>query len=287
MIVKLIQPQGYCAGVTNAIKLAYKAKEDNPDKNIYILGKLVHNQSVTDELTKAGIVTLECESEVETLNKLNKGDVIIFTAHGHDEKLDEIAKEKGLLIYDATCPKVKSNLIKIKKEIADNHQVIYIGQKGHKEAKAALSVSDKVSLYDTKLLINYQLITDNNPLVINQTTLNFLALKDIHNDILSHIENARIADEICDATRKRQEAILNIEKDTDLVIIVGASYSSNTQKLVELAKSHLKDATTVLVENVDEVKKLDLAKYKKAAISSGASTPNYIVQEIYNYLLSK
>ena len=104
---------------------------------------------------------------------------------------------------------------------------------------------------------------------------------------MSHIEEARIADEICDATRKRQEAILNIEKDTDLVIIVGASYSSNTQKLVELAKSHLKDANTVLAENVEEVKKLDLAKYKKAAISSGASTPNYIVQEIYNYLLSK
>ena len=159
MEVALIKPQGFCSGVTRAVQLVEKAKEEHPDKNIYILGMLAHNQVLIDDLTKKGFITL-LGDEKEEIKNLNKGDVLVFTAHGHSSELDELAKEKGLITYDATCFKVLDNLKKIKREIEDGHQVIYIGQSGHKEANAALSVSNNVSLYDTKLLINYQLITD-------------------------------------------------------------------------------------------------------------------------------
>ena len=286
MEVALIKPQGFCSGVTRAVELAKKAKEEHPHQNIYILGMLAHNQTLIDDLERDGFITLNGD-EREEINKLNNGDVLIFTAHGHDEKLDEIAKKKGLITYDASCFKVLDNLKKIKREIAEGHQVIYIGQKGHKEANAALSISPNVSLYDTRLLINYQLITDRNPFVINQTTLNFYELKKYHDDILKHYPGARIENEICNATRLRQEAILKIEKDTDLIVIVGHPYSSNSNKLFDIAKANYPHALVVMVNNLKELKEINIKGKRKAAVGSGASTPQYIVDEIYNYLLNE
>ena len=215
--------------------------------------------------------------------------MIIFTAHGHDEKLEKLAEQLGLIIYDATCFKVRSNLDKIKKEINDGHQVIYIGQKGHKESNAALSISNNVSLYDTQLLINYYLITDKSPYIINQTTLNFYELSKYHKDILEHIPGARIENEICAATRLRQEAVTKIDEDTDLIIVVGHPKSSNSNKLFEIAKSRFENAKVSMVCDLQDLfsNDLDFELYKKAAVVSGASTPQYIVNEIYNYLLSK
>ncbi len=286
MEVALIKPQGFCSGVTLAVKTAKKAKEENPEKNIYILGMLAHNQILIDDLTKEGFITLS-GNEFEEINKLNKGDVLVFTAHGHDSKLDEIAKEKGLITYDATCFKVKDNLNKIKEEVRSGHQVIYIGQQGHKEANAALAVSKNVSLYDTKLLINYYLITDESPLVINQTTLNFYELHKYHEDILRHFPKARIENEICNATRLRQEAILKIENDTDLIVIVGHQKSSNTNKLYDIALANYPNAQVIMVNKLDELKEINIEGKRKAAVGSGASTPQYIVDEIYNYLVNK
>lgn len=287
MKVNLIKPQGFCSGVTKAVSIARDAKKENPDKKIYILGMLAHNNTLIKDLESEGFITLCDVDEKSSIEKLNKGDVLVFTAHGHDEKLEELARSKGLIVYDATCFKVKSNLEKIKAEIKDGHQVIYIGQKGHKETNAALAVSDKVSLYDTKLLINYYLITDKNPYVINQTTLNFYELSRYHKDILEHIPGARIEQEICAATRLRQEAVTKIESDTDLIVIVGSKMSSNSNKLFDIAKLNFKTATVVMVDDLDELKGLDISGKKKAAVISGASTPQYIVDRIHDYLLSK
>ena len=289
MNVSLIKPQGFCSGVTKAVSIAKKARQENLDKKVYVLGMLAHNQSLINDLYKEGIETLEDKDEIAALKTLNRGDVIIFTAHGHDEKLEKLAEQLGLIIYDATCFKVKSNLDKIKKEINDGHQVIYIGQKGHKEANAALSVSNNVSLYDTQLLINYYLITDDSPYVINQTTLNFYELSKYHKDILEHIPGARIENEICAATRLRQEAVTKIDEDTDLIIVVGHPKSSNSNKLFEIAKSRFENAKVCMVCDLQDLfsNDLDFELYKKAAVVSGASTPQYIVDEIYNYLLSK
>ena len=287
MFVSLIKPQGFCSGVTKAVSIARQAKAEHPNENVYILGMLAHNQTLIDSLTKEGLITLSDENEIESLEKLKKGDVVVFTAHGHSDKVEQKAKELGLIIYDATCFKVKSNLEKIKAEIKAGHQVIYIGQKGHKETNAALSVSDNVSLYDTKLLINYYFITDKNPYVINQTTLNCQELNKFHQDILEHIPGARIENEICAATRLRQEAVAKIDKDTDLIVVVGHQKSSNSNRLFEIASNTYKDSMVIMVNDLEELKHYDIDSKKKAAIVSGASTPQYVVDDIYNYLLSK
>ena len=287
MFVSLIKPQGFCSGVTKAVSIARQAKAEHPNENVYILGMLAHNQTLIDSLSKEGLITLSDIDEIKTLESLRKGDIVIFTAHGHSDEVEQKAKELGLIVYDATCFKVKSNLEKIKKEISANHQVIYIGQKGHKETNAALSISNNVSLYDTKLLINYYLITDKNPYVINQTTLNFQELNKFHQDILEHIPGARIENEICAATRLRQEAVSKIDADTDLIVVVGHQKSSNSNRLFEIAKNTFKDATVIMVNDLNELKEYNIESKKKAAIVSGASTPQFVVDNIYNYLLSK
>ncbi len=288
MKVTLVKPQGFCSGVLKAVSIAKKAKEEHPDKNVYILGMLAHNKTLTDDLTKEGLITLNDNDEFAAIDSLKPGDVLIFTAHGHGEDIENKGREKGLIIYDATCFKVKSNLEKIKREVEHGHQVIYIGQMGHKETNAALSVSKNVSLYDTQLLINYYLITDKNPYVINQTTLNYKSLNKYYSDILEHFPGARIENEICAATRLRQEAVTKIEKDTDLIIVVGHQKSSNSNKLFEIAKSNYPNAFVLMVNDLEELSTIkDIETKKKAAVISGASTPQYVVEDIYKYLLSK
>ena len=288
MNVTILEPQGYCAGVTNAINIALRAKMENPSKDVYILGMLVHNQKVINELTNAGITTLyrDGKSDEELLYSIPDESIVVFSAHGHKKNLDEIAAGKRFKIYDATCPKVQNNLRIISNEINEGHTVIYIGHKNHPEALAALSISPKVLFYDIKGEFSYRGIKDKSPLVINQTTLNTKELKELYIDIIVHLPKARIMDEICPATRLRQEALISLNKDTDLILVIGDKNSSNTNRLLEIAKANHPNIDSYLVSDLEEVKELDVNKKKHASIASGASTPKTEIDKIAEYLKS-
>lgn len=286
MKVTLCSPQSYCAGVTNAIRLAYKAKSEHPDTPIYVLGMLVHNDEVIKELENNGITTLyrDKKSDEALLYELKDGSIVIFSAHGHKKNLDDIAKEKEFIIYDATCPKVKKNLEMIKDELNNNHQVIYIGHKDHPEALAALSLDNNVYFYDIKSDFNFKLIKDKSPLVINQTTLNVDDLKQIYIDIIVNKPKARILDEICNATRLRQESLRLLPSDTNYILIIGDKKSSNTNRLLEIAQNAHTDIPSYLISDIDNIKKLDIPSNSHIVIASGASTPQYQIDKIVNYL---
>lgn len=286
MKVTLLKPEGYCAGVTNAINIAYEAKRNNIDKDVYILGMLVHNETVIKELSENGITTLyrDKSSEENILYNLKEGSVVIFSAHGHRKELDKIAEEKHFIVYDATCPKVMKNLAIIDKEISQGHDVIYIGHKDHPEALAALSHGNKVYFYDIKNEFNYKQVKDKSPLVINQTTLNTKELKDIYIDIIVNKPKARILDEICAATRLRQEAVINIPNDTNLILIIGDKKSSNTNRLLEIAKTFHSNIPSYLISNVDELKEIEIDHEANIAIASGASTPKKEIDSVVSYL---
>ena len=278
MKVEILQPQAYCSGVNGAIQMAKQAKKDNPNKEVYVLGMLVHNNYVVRHLEDAGIKT------IESIEHIPNGQVIIFTAHGHKEELNAIAKAKNLIVYDSVCPKVLHNINLIKENISQGHQIIYIGQQGHPEAEACLSLSVNVILFHKNILKNYQLLNDNSPLVINQTTMNILDLEGIHNEILSVFPDARIANEICGTTRLRQEAIKNLKDDVDLIIVIGDAKSSNTNKLLEIAKQCHPDVESVMISNVDELNKVTWQNKNHIVISSGASTPQKIIDAVYSEL---
>ena len=284
--IKILEPHGYCSGVTNAINIAKKAKLEHSNQEVYLLGMLVHNEHVIKQLTDLGIICFTCETKTkeELITMIPDGSVIIFSAHGHSDKLNDLAKQKHLIVYDATCPKVEKNMNLIKEEIAKGGEVIYVGQKGHAECEAALSISEKVSLYDTKLLINNYKYTNRKPLVVNQTTLNIIELSNIYKDILKDNPGAVILDEICASTRLRQEALRNIPKECDLILVIGDTHSSNTNRLKDVAEHLHPNIPTVMVSSLDELDK-DLIKEKKnIVISTGASTSPEVINDIYNYL---
>ena len=280
MKVEILKPKGYCAGVSHAIEVAFEARENHPDRGVYVLGMLVHNNYVVSDLEKHHI------HSVNNIEEVPDGEVIIFSAHGHKESLDAIAKEKNLIVYDSVCPKVLSNIKLIKENLEKGHQIIYIGQEGHPEAEACLSLDNKVILYSKNVLKNYQLLLDESPLVINQTTLNILSIQDIHKEILSVLPKARITNEICGSTRMRQEAIQNLPADVDLIIVVGDINSSNTRRLLEIARQSHPDVESIMISDAKELETTTWQNKNHIVISSGASTPIEIIDEVYNTIIN-
>ena len=279
MKVSILQPKGYCAGVARAINIALQARKEHQDKDVSVLGMLVHNHHVSKLLNDHNI------NIVNSLDDIKNGSVIVFNADGHTAEQLEIAKKKKLIIYDAVCPKVESNLKKIASEINAGHQVIYIGQKHHQETQIALALSKDVILYDDKEGIDYSLVRDESPFVLNQTTLNSVEIVNLYNDIQSHYPKARISNEICPTTRKRQEAV-QLVKDADAIIVVGDQVSSNSKRLFEIAQAFHKDAFVYMVSDVSELPLEELKNKNHIAISSGASTPSDVIDMIYEKLIS-
>ena len=279
MKITILKPKGYCAGVARAIEIALKARKEHLDKDVYVLGMLVHNHHVSELLKKNNVLI------INSLDDIKDGSVIVFNADGHTEEEMNKAIEKNLIIYDAVCPKVLNNLNKIKDELSKGHQIIYIGQSHHQETQIALSISKDVILYDDKEGIDYSLVKDDSPFVLNQTTLNSLDIVNLYKDITNHIPNARISNEICPTTRLRQQAVYNV-KDVDAIIVVGDNMSSNSKRLYEIAKFAHPNIDVVMVSDLSQ---LDLNQFKNKnniAISSGASTPSDVIDEIYEALIN-
>lgn len=279
MKVTILKPKGYCAGVARAINIALQAKKDHIDKDVYVLGMLVHNHHVSNLLKSHSI------NIVDSLDEIKDGDVIVFNADGHTFHEREIANKKHLLIYDAICPKVESNLNKIKDEIDKGHQIIYIGQSHHQETKIALSISPEVILYDDKNGIDWSKLKDDSPFVLNQTTLNSLDIVNIYDIIKAHLPEARISNEICPTTRLRQQSVATI-KDVDAIIVVGDLVSSNSKRLYEIAKSTHPDVFVAMVSDIEDLPLDELRNKKHIAISSGASTPSDVIDLIYDKLIN-
>lgn len=285
MEVKRVVPSGYCKGVVNAIKLAKQARIDNPNEKIYVLGMLVHNSFVSDELNALGIVTLDDskKSKEELLDEVDEG-IIIFTAHGISGAIKQKAIDKGLKYVDATCVDVLKTQNIIKDYIKDGYEIIYFGKKKHPEAEAVLSISDKIHLVTneddlTKLNLNNKKL-----FLTNQTTMSYLELADLIEKTKQIYPDIIIQKEICNATSSRQEAITKLN-DCDLLYVVGDSKSNNTNKLVDIGrKQGIKKV--MLIHNFKEINVQDLKDVDKIYVTAGASTPPVLIDEVINYLRS-
>lgn len=282
MKIEILQPIGYCSGVNNAILKAIKIKKEHNDKIVYILGSLVHNSHVIDSLESIGIKNLiDNTSLEEKINSLDDGSIVVFTAHSHDEKADEIAKKKNMIIYDCVCPKVKANMNQIKEKIALGYKVIFVGIENHPETTACLSISKDIHLYDAKTNTFNKFKSEKKVFVTNQTTLNFKELEDIFNYIKDIYPDAEFNNEICPATRIRQENILKIDNDVDVVIVVGDKNSSNTKRLYEISSLGNKKASTYLVSSEDDINSEMFINKNHIVITSGTSTPHEVINSVY------
>ncbi len=284
MIVKKITPQGFCKGVYNAIELVKQSLKDSSlPTPIYVLGLIVHNKHVVEDLTYLGAITLDdkLKDRYELIKDITEG-TIILSAHGTDESVKTKILENGLTLIDATCSDVYKTHESIKEHLNKGYNVIYIGKRNHPETNASLSISSKVTLIET--LKDLEEIKLKEPIfVTNQTTFSMNDILPIHQKIQELYYNVIISEEICNATRYRQKAIIDGNKGVDLCYIVGDPRSNNTRNLAKISQE-LTKTRTILIESVKDISPKDLLGVEIVSVSSGASTPKYLTDQVIEYL---
>ncbi|OGI24478.1 MAG: 4-hydroxy-3-methylbut-2-enyl diphosphate reductase [Candidatus Moranbacteria bacterium RIFOXYB1_FULL_44_23] len=285
---------GFCFGVKRAYDLASMNSFDC--EKLYMLGKLVHNDDVCSELKKKGI------KEIKRLSDIKDG-AIIFTAHGVGPDLYEKANRNGLRIIDTTCPKVMKAQRLAQNFAEKGFQVIIFGDKKHKEVKGIKKWSrDKAVIVKNieeakKIMLNklkkYCLIA--------QTTQNVAEFKKVKdylarelNKIIREsganakrmrVNNFACFNTICDSTDNRQKEIRKLAKTCDAVTVIGGRDSANTRRLFEIAKSL--NPRSYLIENANQLKKSWFNDIGKLAITAGASTPDWVIEEVQKYISKK
>lgn len=282
MLVKGIVPRGYCKGVVRAIEIA--KKQVHQTTPVYILGMIVHNQYIVNALEDLGIQTIDIKGKtrLELLDEINEGKVII-TAHGASQKVFDKAKEKGLEVIDASCLDVIKTHDLIQDKLNEGYEILYIGKKGHPEAEGAISIDEK----RIHLITNIDDLKTIDPtkkyVMTNQTTMSLYDVYDLCEKAKEILPFVEIEKETCTATKIRQEAIKNIEDDVDIIFIVGDPHSNNTRKLASIANDY-HTCDVYMIESIEDLEIEWLKNKRYAAVSSGASTPTYLTNQVIDYL---
>ena len=285
MEVIKITPRGYCHGVVGAIQLVRRVARD-PDvpRPIYVLGQIVHNRHVVEEMESLGVITLDGEDRLSLLEQVNEGTVI-FTAHGVSPAVKVRAREKGLHVVDATCPDVTKTHNLIAELVRQGYEVIYIGKKGHPEPEGAVGVAPgKVHLIEKEADLAELAFSPGQKLAVtNQTTLSQWDTQRLMAKVKERWPQTEIYNEICLATQQRQEAVAQMAPQADLVLVVGDRRSNNSNRLVQVARE-LAAREAHLVDSVDEVDPAWLKGKRKVAVTSGASTPTQVTRAVIEFL---
>lgn len=278
---------GFCYGVKNAIKGAIEVQKEK-NKQVLCLGELVHNQQVIEDLESKKIKI------IDNLEEAKDNDTVIVRAHGIPEELYNTAKERKIELYDYTCPFVKK-IHDISKEYAEQDYFIFIvGVKNHPETIGNISYCGKNNYLITELKdVDSALYALRNSdkkklMIIFQTTYNLKIaeeiIKDIENKLDKDIEFV-VKKTICSFTQDRQKEVQELSKNVDMMIIVGGKNSSNTTKLYDISKKNCEN--TIFIQTKDDINEYDFKNVNKLGITSGASTPNEIVDDIVKLIKDK
>ena len=284
MIVQKISPRGYCYGVVDAMVIARNAALDTSlPRPIYILGMIVHNKHVTDAFEMDGIITLDGENRLDILSKVETGTVI-FTAHGVSPEVKELARRKGLVSIDATCPDVTVTHDLIREKTAEGYDIIYIGKKGHPEPEGAIGVApDKVHLVQTLEDVENLTISVEKLLVTNQTTMSQWDVVDLMKKLEEKFPHIEVHKEICLATQVRQEAVAEQAGEAELLIVVGDPMSNNSNRLTQVSEE-IAGTPSYRIGDISDLKLEWLNNISHVAVTAGASTPTPIVKEVIHFL---
>ena len=283
--VLLAAPRGFCAGVERAIEIVEKSlkKYGSP---VYVRHEIVHNKHVVDDLKNKGAVFVEELEEIK-----DKTRPVIFSAHGVPKKIPEDAKNYNIKYIDATCPLVS----KVHRE-AENlnkagYQIILIGHKNHPEVigtMGQLPIGSVELIQNEKEASNYQLQNEKKIAYITQTTLSVDDTKQIIKTLKIKYPDIKepMKEDICYATTNRQMAVKKIAKDCDMFFVIGSRNSSNSVRLVEVAKQSGCD-NSQLIHSESDIPFSKIQTTKTIGISSGASAPEILVENFIDALKTK
>lgn len=284
MKINKLNPQGYCNGVKRALALIDDVI-NNPDtiKPIYMLGAIIHNKNVINYYKNKNIIILEDKfnDKLELVKNINSGTIII-SAHGASPTVFDLCKKKGLNIIDTTCPNVLLVHNRITKYLDLGYEIIYIGKANHPEAVGVLGISNNIHFICNLDDCDNLKISNEKIYITNQTTLSKYDILDIFDSLKNKFPNAIIDDKLCNSTTIRQDAIIN-QPYADLCIVVGDKSSSNTKSLLMVSQKYT-NIFTILCEGINDLDIDEIKKCNIINITSGASTPSYIVDKIIEYI---
>ena len=271
MEILVAKSSGFCFGVKRAIKIADKCASTRPDGDIYTLGPIIHNPQVVKRLEESNVFAKK------SLNDIDSGTVII---RSHGVKLEEYneAKARGLGIVDATCPFVRKAQDLVLQLTAEGYDVIVVGEKDHPEVKGLVSYGNK----QVRVVCGLAELADMPRVkrlgIVAQTTLPMEQLEDVVRFCLHKATEIKVFNTICNATSTRQAESAALAKQADVMIVVGGKNSANTRRLAEVCLAI--QPKTYHIEVASELDPAWFAGAKSVGITSGASTPDWLISEV-------
>ncbi len=285
MQIKLANPRGFCAGVDRAIDIVNRAL-DLFEPPIYVRHEVVHNKFVVDGLRDRGAIF------VDELHEVPDDSIVIFSAHGVSQAVRKNAANRGLKVFDATCPLVTKVHLEVARYSADGSECILIGHKGHPEVEGTMGQYDHSKGGDMYLVENeddVQALQVRDPSRLSYVTQTTLSMDDTAKVIdalrvkFPMIQGPR-KDDICYATQNRQDAVKQLAAECDLLLVVGSPNSYNSNRLRELGERM--GAKAFLVDNASELEESWFEGATAVGITAGASAPEVLVQEVISRLQS-
>src|SRR5829696_4463474 len=276
--VLLAAPRGYCAGVDRAVEAVEHAL-DLYGEPIYVRKEIVHNKHVVHELEKRGAIFVDQETEVP------EGEMVVFSAHGVAPSVHANAAERGLRTIDATCPLVTKVHVEARKFAAEGYTIVLIGHEGHEEVEGTTGEApENIILVETEADVDALEVDDPDRIAyITQTTLSVDETTSIIARLKEKFPSAigPKTDDICYATTNRQHAVKELARHCDLVLVIGSTNSSNSNRLVEVAREH--GAASHLIDNHLQVDDAWLEDVETVGITSGASAPEELVEKLVTF----
>jgi len=274
--ITIAKHAGYCYGVQRALKMAREAMVERAQP-IYTLGPIIHNPQVVAALERQGVIA------INSVDDVSEGTVIIRT-HGVDPDIIRSAKSRGLYVIDATCPFVAKAQQRAARLIRDGYSVVIVGERNHPEVAGLLAYTNNRAI----VVENAKEVESIDPMgrigVVVQTTQSLENLKSIVGELLCKTKELKLFNTICNATSQRQEAAGELAQEVGLMLVVGGKNSANTTRLAQICRES--NERTYHIETADEVNVTWLDGVDNVGITAGASTPDWILQEVIGRLKS-
>lgn len=270
MKIILAKSSGYCFGVRDAVNAAYDVSKEHGE--VYMLGDIVHNENVVQDLEKEGVKV------VESLEDIPEDKPVLFRAHGTSKEVWEEAEDKKMNIIDATCPLVHDIHREVKELHEEGRKIIIIGDHGHDEVIGIASQVDNAIIISS-IEEAEKLRKTKKAGIVSQSTQAIENVQDIINILMTKVVDLRFINTICFPTKRNHQQIKELSIITDMIIIIGSFTSANSKRLTELSLERNKN--TYQVTNATEI---DSSWFKNninsVGISAGASTPDWIISSV-------
>lgn len=275
MIVKIADHAGFCFGVRTAVEMAEKHTEGQNE--LHVLGQIIHNDQESERLERRGLIKIDDFDAIE-----NKP--VMIRAHGIGKAVYEAGHKKSLDFIDCTCPFVRKVHKIVDEYYKQNYKIIIVGNVSHPEIVGINGWCNQEAIVVANAS-ELSVLNDQKYCVVAQTTLKY----EVWDEVVEVMEGMNLSEviyknTICSATSERQEAVKALAPTVDLMIVIGGYHSSNTRKLYEICSTLCKE--TIHVEKKSELVMTNFDKYGIIGITAGASTPKWVIQEIYDYLMT-